>query len=457
MTYCNHCRTGLLLLFVLVTYPGLACAQQEEAPTATYIESTLSGHITVRPEIDSTADYRGFEVLVAVDNEGEPDTLGFAVTDSSGFFAMDVEAEQRGVYALIISRRGEILEIGHLAVSHGDSAQLKAMLPVGSASLRPRSAENAAWQAYQNTRLQHDDRLITLAQAIPYDESAVRLQVSQTAMIMWDLQEIYGGTMGAEVAAAEAVVMMAGWSDSLVVAWGASVSPDNVQFGEVGRVVRQAVDRLEGPQAALDTLDNYAQRATQEDHQMELMSERVMAHLDYAEHDEALAAAERLVSEFPESAWAEWATRAAYEIRNLLPGMIAPTLIALDTAGVEVNLQDLTGRYVVLEFYRPEDDIFQREVEGRNQLIEDYGRENIEFVSISLQPDTLVNQAFFEERELPGIHIYGTSNLARLYNVNVLPTRYLIDPEGRLVEKYVGGAMAALYEFMILMREENEN
>lgn len=456
MIFCGHSRAALLLLYIGVVYPGLACAQQEAAPAAA-IRSTLHGNVTVRPEIDSTADYRGFEVLVAVDNQGEPDTLGFAISDSTGFFSMDVEAAERGVYALIISRRGEILEIGHLAVAHGDSARLNVALPMGSAPMRPRSAENAAWQAYQNARLQHDERLIALAQSEEYDESAVQLQISQTAMILWNLQQVYAGTMGAEVASAEAVVMNGGWNDSLVVAWGSSVSPDNVQFGEVGRMVRQAVDRLNGPDAALNALEEFTQRATRDEHRAELMSERVMAHLDNEEHDEALAAIERLAGEFPESGWAEWAERASYEIQYLLPGMSAPEFIARDTAGTEVKLENLAGRYVVLEFYRPEDDVFQRELEGRNQLIADYGHDQVEFVSISLQPDTLVNEAFFEERELPGVHIYGTTNLARLYNVNVLPTRYLIDPEGRLVEKFVGGAMAALYEYMILTQEENAN
>jgi len=452
----HQSRAVLPLLCVLATYPGLACAQPEEEAGPAVVRSGLSGHITVRPEIDSTADYRGFEILVAVDNEGEPDTLGYAITDSTGFFSMDVEVAERGVYALIVSRRGDLLELGHLAVADGDSASLNVALPTGSARMRPRSQENAAWQAYQNTRLQHDQNLIALTQAEEYNESAVNLQISQTAMILWDLREIYEGTMGAEVASAEAVVMNAGWNDSLVVAWGAEVSPENVQFGEVGRTVRQAMNRLHGSQAALEVLEDYTQRAIRDEHRAELMSERVMAHLDQQEHAEALAAAERLSAEFPESAWAEWAARAAYEIQHLLPGMPAPGLIALDTAGVQVNLADLAGRYVVLEFYRPEDDVFQREVEGRNHLIAEFGHDRVEFVSISLQPDTLVNEAFFEERELPGVHIYGTTNLARLYNVNVLPTRYLIDPDGHLVEKFVGGAMAALYEYMILM-DENAN
>ena len=441
-------RLLFVLLLVTLTCPNLACAQRDK-DVAQSVHSTLEGRISVKAEVDSSADYRGFEVLIAVDNEGEPDTLGYAITDSTGYFSTDIEAPERGVYALIISRRGYILKIGHLAVAEGDSAMLTVAFPIGARSMRPRSVENASWQSYQNTRLQHEQDLVELARSENYDEQAIGLRVAQTAIILWGLQEIYPGTMGAEVGAAEAVIMSAGWNDSLVVAWANTIASDHVQFSEIGRAARQATARLRGQSAALEVLDDFTQRATRDEDRAQLISERVLAHLDSLEYDAALAAAKLLQSEHADSPWAEWAERASYEIENLLPGMLAPAFTAQDTSGVEVTLADLRGKYVVLEFYRPEDDVYQREVEGRNRLIADVGHERLEILSISLQPDTVINQAFFEEREMPGIHVYGTVDLAEVYNINVVPTRYLIDPEGRMVSKYVGGAMAALYEYMI--------
>lgn len=71
-----------------------------------------------------------------------------------------------------------------------------------------------------------------------------------------------------------------------------------------------------------------------------------------------------------------------------------------------------------------------------------------------MQPDTLVNEGFFEERVIPGRHVYGAQDIAQLYNINVLPTRYLIDPNGNLIDKYIGGTMAAIYEYMTNLLEK---
>ncbi len=434
------------LMWGLFTLLNLACAQEEEVPES--VRSTLEGRLTIRTEVDTSTDYRDFEVLVAADKEGEPDTLGYAVTDSTGRFFMDITVADRGVYALVISRRDQILAVGQLVVAEGDSASLSAAFPLGNRSFRVRSLENAAWQAYQNTLAQHEQQLIDLVQADGYNEGAVRQRVAQTTSILWELQNTFPGTMGSEIAMAEAVVMEVGWNDSLVVARARAVPPGNLQFGEVGRAARQAMARLEGHEAALAILDDFAQRAIRNEHRAQLAAELVQAHSDSSEFDAALAAAASMQQDHAGSSWAQWAERTAYGIEHLRPGMPAPDFAVRSAAGDSLRLADLRGKHVVLEFYRPEDDVYQRELEGRNRLIADLGLDRLAVVSISIQPDTLINEAFFEEREAPGIHVYGAGELIESYNVSALPTRYLIDPEGRLVFKYVGGAMAALYEFL---------
>lgn len=434
-------------IWCTITLPNLACAQEEETPIS--IRSTLDGRLTVRTEVETSTDYRDFEVLVALDKDGEPDTLGFAITDSTGRFLMNITAPERGVYALVISRRGQILTVGQLAVAEGDSASLSAAFPLGNRTFRVRSMENSAWQAYQNSLAQHDRQLVELVQTEGYNEEVVRQRVAQTAMILWDMQNTFPGTMGSEVAMAEAVVMEAGWNDSLAVARARVIPSNNIQFGDVGRVVRQATARLEGHEAALAVLEDFARRATNDEHRAQLASERVLAHADSSQFDAALAAAAALQEDYANSPWAQWAARTAYDIEHLRPGMAAPNFAVRDVAGDSLHLADLRGRHVVLEFYRPEDDVYQRELEGRNSLVTGMGTERLAMVSISLQPDTLINEAFFEEREAPGIHVYGAGDLVQAYNVNVVPTRFLIDPEGRLVSKFVGGAMAAIYDYLM--------
>lgn len=447
----------VLLYCILITVPGLACAQAEQSEQSPQqIQSSFKGMLSIRAEIDPSTDYRGFEVLVAGDNAGEPDTLGYAITDSTGSFSMQVNAPRRGVYRLIISRLGQIQVSGQMAVAEGDSASLVAAFPLRGRNLRIRSPENASLQAYQNIRAQHEQALVELVQSQVYDEEEVRARVSQTTMILWNLQQTFPNSMGAELAVAESILMGTGWEDSVAVARMQQLSPSNGRYGDAARAARKAKARLSGQSAALALLNDLMERAETELQRAEIASERVLAHIDSMEFDAALSATETMQDDFEGTQWAIWAERAAYEVQNLLPGMEAPAFAVREANGDSLKLRDLRGRYVVLEFYRPEDDLYQRELPGRNDMIEVIGADQIEVVSISMQPDTLVNEAFFEERVAPGRHVYGGQEVAQKYNINILPTRYLIDPEGNLVDKYVGGTMAALHEYMIALLGQQE-
>ena len=438
---------------------GAACGQQETAGTTprgdTTVQSYLAGRLTVSADVDTVQDYRGFEVLVALDNQGEPDTLGYGETDSTGAFQLDITAPTRGIYALIISRRGQILKLGELAVAEGDSATLDAAFPMGNRRLRIRSEENAAWAAYQNTKIQHNNGLLALVQSGQYEEAGARNRVEQTTMIFWNMRSTFPNTMGGEVAAAEAVIMAAGWNDSLAVARAHDIAPNNINYAEVGRAARQAQARLAGQEAALQLVRDFQERALDDDQRAQLQSEIVLAHMDSLQHDEALAAARALAVDYAGTAWARWADRATYELENLLPGMEAPDFAVRTSEGDSLALDDLQGTLVLIEFYQPQDQVYQREFEGRNALHATVGEDSLRIVSISMEPDTLLNEAFLEGRNAPGFHVFvpdGLENItARRYNVNVLPTRYLIDAAGNIIGKYVGGAMAALQEDILAL------
>lgn len=438
---------------------GVACGQQETADTApgrdTTVHSYLAGRLTVRADVDSMQDYRGFEVLVAVDNQGLPDTLGYGVTDSTGAFQLDVTAPTRGIYALLISRRGQILKLGELAVAEGDSAVLDAVFPMGNRRFRIRSPENAAWTAYQNTKIQHNNGLLALVQSGQYEEAGARERVEQTTMIFWNMRSTFPNTMGGEVAAAEAVIMAAGWNDSVAVARARDITPQNINYADVGRAARQAQARLAGQAAALQLVHEFQERALDDDQRAQLQSELVLAHMDSLQHDEALVEARALATTYAGTPWARWADRAIYELENLLPGMAAPAFAVRTFQGDSLALDALRGGLVLLEFYQPQDQVYQREFEVRNALYAAAGEDSLHIVSISVEPDTLLNEAFLEGRDAPGFHIFAPDGLenitARRYNVNVLPTRYLIDADGNIIGKYVGGAMATLQEDILVL------
>jgi hypothetical protein len=137
--------------------------------------------------------------------------------------------------------------------------------------------------------------------------------------------------------------------------------------------------------------------------------------------------------------------------------MTLPDLRVRTVRGDSLSLDSLRGHPVVIEFYQPGEDLFIQQIPTRNALYEATRTDSVAFVSVSLEPDTVLNQAFFDGRRLPGRHVIAPGgpdgDLAQRYNIAVSPTRILVDSEGKLVDKYVGTAFLRLQSDLAQMVE----
>lgn len=415
------------------------------------VRSYLEGQLTVDPEIDDSGTYAGFDVLVLQDAQGEPDTLGIATTNAEGLFALAVEAPRRGLYPLVVMRDGRIVLTHELVVADGDSARLTAQLPASARGVRVRSPENAAWMAYQNTQALHNQSLIESLQG-DLDDGGLERDMRRTASMLWDLRTSFPGTVGAEIAAAESVAMLEGWDDTLAVERGREIEPTAPGFVDVARAMRGATARLEGQDAAIALLDDLIARTDAPDRSAALHAERVRARVDSLQRDEALAAVESLKAAHPDSRWAEWADRTLYQLDNLTPGASAPDGTLQTLAGEVLAISDLQGSLVLLEFFAPQSSVYRREIPLRTALYDaaEAAGHAFEIVSISLEPDEVLNATVFEEFDLGGVLAVAPEGiddpLAAAYNVTSVPTRYLIAPDGTIVDVYYDGAMLAVQE-----------
>ena len=439
-----------LLAALLLAACGGSGAEDEGGGVTSY----LAGQLSIHPRVDSTRDYSGFEVLVARGGVGV-DTLGFAVTDTAGVFTMRIRAPERGVYPLLISRGGALLTAAEIVVAEGDTTRLVEQLPTGNRLLRLRSPENAAWLALRNTKAQFNAAVVEQIQGAGYDEGRARNSVLQTARILWGMREMFPATVGSELAAAEAVAMVAGWDDSLAVAWAEALDPAEAGFADAASVARQATARREGPEAALQRMRAFQARATVPEDRARLLQEVVLAFRDLDQPDSALATARRLAADFPETPYARWASRAAYDLENLQPGMPAPDFATTDIDSADLALQALRGRLVLLEFYTPQSAVYLRELPLRRALRATIPADVLEIVSVSVEPDTALSRALLAGRDLAGRHVFLPegldAELARRYNVNVVPMRYLIGPEGRILARYAGGAMTTIQQDVLAL------
>lgn len=436
---------------------GMACQTPEPK-----VQSHLSGRITVDPSVDTTQEYSGFRVLVTRAQGRTIDTLAHATTDAEGGFATTVTAPERGQYLLTVwGRRGrERLATANYVVAPGDSGTLTAELPLNR-PLQVRSPENSALLGYQNTMAMHRRMLTRRLQAEAYSPNSMIQSVRQTSSVLWELQDSYPGTYASQLAAVESLSLLAGWNDSLVVARARQIDPSNPRYVEAVRIARRAVARSHGQDAALKLLDDFEVRATSEEQQAGVKAVRVQTFIDSLQREAALSAGQQLRNQHPNTKWAEWAERAMYEVENLLPGMQAPSLAVQTLSGDSLSLDSLRGHPVVLEYYRPGNDLFTQQLPTRNSLYEATRRDSVTFLSISLEPDTMVNRAFLDNQTPPGHHVIAPAGaddpIVRRYNVVEVPARFVINAEGQIEGRYPGTAFFALQETLTQLVGESSS
>lgn len=417
-----------------------ACNGSSDYPVRSHVEGAFS----VRSDIDSTGNYEGFRVSILGQKDGDVDTLGTAVTRSDGTFAFDVLAPEPGIYPISVERGGGELALGEFVAVDRDSVRITATFPLGARRLRIVSTENAAWTAYRNAKVQHNYAMAELIGAGDYTAETMERVITQTSSVLWNIQSTFPATIGGNLAKAESVIMMEGWNDSLVVARLGDIDPSNESIVEVARAARRSVARLEGGAAALALLTQLMEAAP-ESKRAGIMAEMVVAHADSNASRDAVEVATELRRLYPASPWAQWAVRATYDLENLQPGMEAPAFDLLGRDGESLTSSSLLGRFTILEFFDPLEPIYQREMASRDYLAGQLPEPLFHYVSVSVEPDDAINDALFEDGDKPGYFVFSEEGLQQQvvkdFNVHIMPTRFLIDPDGRIVARYTGPAL----------------
>ena len=94
-----------------------------------------------------------------------------------------------------------------------------------------------------------------------------------------------------------------------------------------------------------------------------------------------------------------------------------------------------------------------REFESRDRIAGLLNPNLFQTISVSVQPDMDLNVVLFEEGTHPGHFVFseegGDQQIVKDYNVNVIPTRFLLDPNGEIVSKYTGQALTTLERDLI--------
>ncbi|MCS7154203.1 MAG: hypothetical protein RMK61_00730 [Bacteroidota bacterium] len=432
-------------LGVLLCYTPLLWAQPEGGS----FWVPFRGQITIDTTVDQTRNYWGIQLWVVRPDSARWDTLAYAVTDSAGRFSVLIRAPQKGRYPLWIGRYNRVLVQDGLVLAPGDTIELRAVLPQYQSTRRLRSRENTAWVALENTRLQYN-QLVLEALRDSAEKSEARLQgtVELYAGILWSIRQQYPGTMAALAATAEALRILAGWNDHRLRQWAETIPPEAPEYAFALEAAWGAELRLRGLEAARRYLEERLDRVSAIRDQANLHLLLVRALADSHRVEEARRLVRAFYNRYPqEEAALEWLKQLEYELDHLQPGQAAPPVEGVDREGRPVRWDELRGRYIVLEFWHTQALGYLNDLPWIDSLLQRYP-ERLRWISVGLDADSLDYAAVFEGRALRWSHLYegqdGRGPLARAYNVRAPITRFLIDPQGRLLARFEGAGLEAL-------------
>ena len=170
----------------------------------------------------------------------------------------------------------------------------------------------------------------------------------------------------------------------------------------------------------------------------------VLVTADYLDIEENLIFWETIYNnyteEFKDNSYFKNFENKLIKIKSISIGSVAPDIILNDTSGVPISLASLRGKYVLLDFWaawcRPCREENPNIVENYNNY-KSYGFDVYQ-VSLDRTKEDWVRG--IKQDKLPWINVsdlkYYQSEAAELYNVDRIPSAFLLDPDGKIIAKH---------------------
>lgn len=129
--------------------------------------------------------------------------------------------------------------------------------------------------------------------------------------------------------------------------------------------------------------------------------------------------------------------------KNTVVGSIAPVFTQKDVDGKLVSLQDLRGKYVLLDFWASWCGPCRKENPTVLKAYNRFHHKGLAVLAVSLDDNEAKWKQAIHDDQMPWIHVSdlkGTANAVALqYGIYGIPANYLIDPKGKIVGKNLRG------------------
>jgi peroxiredoxin len=129
----------------------------------------------------------------------------------------------------------------------------------------------------------------------------------------------------------------------------------------------------------------------------------------------------------------------------------APTFKLKTVDGKTIDLQKLQGKVVVVNFWATWCGPCKAEIPGFQDMYKQYRSKGLEIVGVSLDRDGWTPvKPFIEQHKIAYPIVIGDGDLADAYGgINAIPTTFIIDKKGNIVNHHIGYLDKGTFENLI--------
>ena len=128
-------------------------------------------------------------------------------------------------------------------------------------------------------------------------------------------------------------------------------------------------------------------------------------------------------------------------IKNALKkGSVIPQIVYSDPSGKKVDISSFKGKYVLVDFWASWCGPCRKAIPEIKELYEQYKTKGFDVLSVSVDTDIAAWKKAMAEENMPWTQVLSPDKNKTLADFMIvgIPTLYLIDREGKIVEKYTG-------------------
>lgn len=260
--------------------------------------------------------------------------------------------------------------------------------------------------------------------------------------IYWDVYEKYGDTFAGRMSAVKSLDISGNADYEKSRRKIARLAEDEKARSIAIEYGKDLISRKKGIKAGIHFLDSLKQVGTSSQ-KRQISRAKITLLYDSSRIDAAKKELETFKANYADTKEIKkWANNIGYDLENLAPGDSIPSFSFSTVDGAKLNRNTLVGNPYILEISTLANELYKDQY-SRSQIINNlFQPRGLRFITVPLDASQVTVNSFFEARggmpwKVATVSSVDRDQILSKFNIQQIPTRFLVDSEGNIVKKLV--------------------